>query len=122
MKCPICGAENKPGARNCKCGFFLVLQNEQVEVEASSQKFSQLKTDKAKYSKALFMGMVWTVIGVILSITIYIMPGLPQDYRVKFVFLGIVVIVYGLYEIVRCQIKIRKIVKALSRVGSKRLI
>ncbi|MCD4782263.1 MAG: hypothetical protein K8T10_00380 [Candidatus Eremiobacteraeota bacterium] len=122
MKCPICGTENKPGARNCKCGFFLVLENNRSEVETNARKHNQLETERMKYCKAMFMGMLWTVAGIVLSIIIYCTPKLPQDYRVRFVFLGFIVIVYGLFEIVRCHIKIRNIIEVLVRSGKKKSI
>jgi hypothetical protein len=117
MKCPICGFENPAGAKTCKCGFFLDLANMHVDIEYNTKKIEHTEAEKMKCSRDLLNGAIWAVVGIILCIVIWFIPGPGPEDRAKFVMMGFVVVLYGLYEIARNHLKLRKMIPKTGEKG-----
>lgn len=110
MKCPICGFENPEGAKICRCGFFLEVANIPVEMEYQNKRIHSTEAEKAKCFQELINGILWTAVGILLIVGIFLIPGPTLDDKAKFASMALIIVVYGLYEAFRCHIKIRNLI------------
>jgi len=105
----MCGTQNPRKAKKCRCGFCLSLSDVQYETGYTTNRSGKNKARKIKYEKEMMGGIFWMIFGLIITVAIFLVPDLSQVHKTAYVFLSFLIVAYGIFEIIRCHLKIRRI-------------
>lgn len=107
MKCPICNTENPDDAKKCQCGFFLDLVDDPVEISAESAGSSSKRKNSFRSLREILFGIVWIALGVIFSLVVYFFPGMDSQTKGRYMTIGLLLLIYGIFEVYRNQKKLK---------------